>query len=72
MIANRFTSSAVYNQPYSRPYIVCSNANRRTITLFRFRARWIDGISVVYFLIMHCLGRPHYVWEEYLYSVIGN
>ena len=26
-------------------------------------------LSVVYFLITHCLGRPHYVWDEYLYSV---
>ena len=27
------------------------------------------ALSVVYFRIMHCLGRPHYVWDEYLYSV---
>ena len=27
------------------------------------------ALSVVYFQIMHCLGRPHYVWDEYLYSV---
>ena len=27
------------------------------------------ALSVVYFLITHRLGRPHYVWEEYLYSV---
>ena len=26
-------------------------------------------LSVVYFQIMHRLGRPHYVWDEYLYSV---
>ena len=26
-------------------------------------------LSVVYFRIMHRLGRPHYVWDEYLYSV---
>ena len=25
------------------------------------------ALSVVYFRIMHCLGRPHYVWDEYLY-----
>ena len=24
---------------------------------------------MVYFRIMHCLGRPHYVWDEYLYSI---
>ena len=27
------------------------------------------ALSVVYFRIMHLLGRPHYVWDEYLYSV---
>ena len=27
------------------------------------------GLSVVYFRITHRLGRPHYVWDEYLYSV---
>ena len=26
-------------------------------------------LSVVYFRITHRLGRPHYVWDEYLYSV---
>ena len=26
-------------------------------------------LSVVYFQITHLLGRPHYVWDEYLYSV---
>ena len=28
------------------------------------------ALSVIYFRIMHCLGRPHYVWDEYLYSVL--
>ena len=28
------------------------------------------ALSVVYFQIMHCLGRPHYVWDEYLYSAL--
>ena len=27
------------------------------------------ALSVVYFRITHCFGRPHYVWDEYLYSV---
>ena len=27
------------------------------------------ALSVVYFRIMHRLGRPHYVWDESLYSV---
>ena len=30
--------------------------------------RW--RFSVVYFRITHRLGRPRYVWEEYLYSVL--
>ena len=28
------------------------------------------ALSVVYFRITHRLGRPHYVWCEYLYSVL--
>ena len=27
------------------------------------------ALSVVYFRTMHRLGRPHYMWDEYLYSV---
>ena len=27
------------------------------------------ALSVVYFRITHRLGRPHYVWDEYLYTV---
>ena len=27
------------------------------------------ALSVVYFRITHRLGRPHYAWDEYLYSV---
>ena len=27
------------------------------------------ALSVVYFQITHRLGRSHYVWDEYLYSV---
>ena len=27
------------------------------------------ALSVVYFRITHRLGRPHYVWDEYLYSL---
>ena len=27
------------------------------------------ALSVVYFRIMHRLGRLHYMWDEYLYSV---
>ena len=28
------------------------------------------ALSVVYFRITHRLGRPHYVWDEYLFSVL--
>ena len=28
------------------------------------------ALSVVYFQVTHCLGRPHYVWDEYLYSAL--
>ena len=27
-------------------------------------------MSKVYFRIKHYLGRPHYVWDEYLHSVL--
>ena len=28
------------------------------------------ALSVVYFQFMHRLDRPHYMWDEYLYSVL--
>ena len=28
------------------------------------------ALSAVYFRITHHLGRPNYVWDEYLYSVV--
>ena len=28
------------------------------------------ALSVVYFRITHRLGRPHYVWDGYLYGVL--
>ena len=28
------------------------------------------ALSVVYFRIMHHLGRPHYMWDEYLYIAL--
>ena len=28
------------------------------------------ALIVVYFQVMHCLGRPHYMWDKYLYSVL--
>ena len=42
---------------------MCSNANP-----LRCYALW--ALSVVYFQITHFLGRPHYGWDEYLYSVL--
>ena len=27
-------------------------------------------LSVIYFLFTHRLGRPHCMWDEYLYSVL--
>ena len=49
---------------------VCSNANPLRYYVLRVphkadRWRW-----VVYFQFKHRLGRPHYVWGEYLYSVL--
>ena len=49
---------------------VCSNANPLqyyVLHVLRKADRWL---SVVYFQFMHRLGRPHYVWDEYLYSVL--
>ena len=28
------------------------------------------ALTVVYFRMTHRLARPHYVWDEYLYSVL--
>ena len=47
---------------------VCvSNANPLNFTCFGFRAMRIDGVSVVYFIFSHLLGRSHYVGDVYLY-----
>ena len=40
-----------------------------TIMYFGFHVMWIDGVKCGLFRITHRLGRPHYVWDEYLYSV---
>ena len=40
-----------------------------TITCFGFRARRIDGVQCGLFTNNAPLDRPHYVWDEYLYSV---
>ena len=37
-----------------------------TITCFGFRTRQIDGVECGLFSIHAPLGRPHYVWDEYL------
>ena len=41
-----------------------------TITRFGFQQGENIALSVVYFRITHRLGRPHYVWGEYLYSLL--
>ena len=41
---------------------VCSNANPLH---YSAQGRKM-ALSVVYFQIMHRLGRPHYVWDKYL------
>ena len=42
-----------------------------TIMRFGFHARWIDGVKCGLFLESRTAwGRPHYVWDEYLYSVL--
>ena len=38
-----------------------------TIMCFGFRAIRIDGVSVIYFLFTHLLGRPCYAGDVYLY-----
>ena len=49
---------------------VCSNANPLhyyTLWVLCMEDRWL---CVVYFQITHHWGRPHHVWDEYLYSVL--
>ena len=41
-----------------------------TITHLGFRTRQIDGVECGLFSIHAPLGRPHYAWDEFLYSVL--
>ena len=41
-----------------------------TISCFGFRSRRIDGVESGLFSIHAPLGQTHYVWDEYLYSVL--
>ena len=41
-----------------------------TITCFGFHARLIDSVKCGLFSNHAPLGRSHYVWDEYLYSVL--
>ena len=41
-----------------------------TITCFGFRARRIDGVECGLFSIHAPLGQTHYLWDDYLYSVL--
>ena len=47
---------------------VCYNAN--PLHYYALRVPRKMELSVVYFRITHLLGRPYYVWHEYLYSVL--
>ena len=51
-------------------YVCVPIPTHSTITCFGFRARRIDGVEYGLFSIHDRLGRPHYVWDEYLYSVL--
>ena len=56
-------------------YFVCTFKTQQYVCVFQcqptavLRASGIDGVKCGLFLITHRLGRPHYVWDEYLYSV---
>ena len=54
------------------PYLVnvCSNANPLHYYALRVPRKADRWRCVVYFRFTHRLGRPHYVWDEYLYSVL--
>ena len=41
-----------------------------TIMCFGFRARQIYGVECGLVQFTHRLGRLHYMWDEYLYSVL--
>ena len=49
---------------------VCSNANPLHYYALRVPRKADKWRCVVYFQITHRLGRPHYVWDEYLHSVL--
>ena len=52
---------------------VCVSSNADPTALLRAWGSAQGGlIAVVYFQFMHRLGRPHYVWDEYLNSVLGE
>ena len=58
----------------SRPVIsnfsyTLSNSCPASVSVFRMTERWR---WVSHFRITHRLGRPYYVWEEYLCSVVGS
>ena len=48
---------------------MCSNVNPLHYYVLQVPRKVDKVLSVVYFRITHRLGRPHYVWDEYLYSV---
>ena len=71
MEINEFALKLWGLKAYDNMY-VCSNANPRHYYVLRVPRkadRWM-ALSVVYFQFTHRLGRPHCVWDEYLYSVL--
>ena len=45
---------------------VCSNANPLHLCASRSAQGGYMALSVVYLKFTHRLGRPHYVWDEYM------
>ena len=74
MILTSFTEVIMRNIPVgSNVCLSILMPTHCTITCFGFRTRRIDGVKCGLFSNHERrLGRPHYVWEEYLYSVVGS
>ena len=51
---------------------VCSNANPFHYYVLQVLSKADKALSVIYFGVMYRLGRPHYVWNEYLYRVLES
>ena len=51
-------------------YTLCVFQCQPTALLCAIHARWLDGVKCGLFSNHAPLGRSHYVWDEYLYSVL--